>query len=76
MLLCHYDGILISEEEDAVCIEGERRIILLDDDISYDLFESQIGLLVVVDPPILRSYSLKCEPCLFAATYLCRRIYL
>lgn len=40
LLLCHYDGILTSEADDPVYIGSERKVILLDGDVFFDLFES------------------------------------
>lgn len=52
VLLCHYNGILRSEEEDPVYIRGEKRVLLIEGDVSFDLFESQIRTLVLVAPPL------------------------
>lgn len=41
VVLCHY-GVLRSKEEDCIYIEGERRVLLVDADASFYLFESQI----------------------------------
>lgn len=41
IVLCHYDGVLKSEEKDFVNIGGERRVVLKDTDVSFDIFERQ-----------------------------------
>lgn len=38
MVLCYYDGFLRSDEEDPVHIEGERRVVLIDDDVPLIYF--------------------------------------
>lgn len=38
MAVCYYDGILRSEEEDAIYIGDERRIVLVDGDVTFDRF--------------------------------------
>lgn len=38
-MFCHNNGILKSEEDDPVYIEGEKRILLMDRDVPFDLFE-------------------------------------
>lgn len=43
MVLCHYDVFFISEEEDPVYTGDGRRVILTDRDVTFDLFESQVG---------------------------------
>lgn len=42
MLLCHCDRTLSSEEEDFVYIGGERMIVLLDSEVTFDQSGNQI----------------------------------
>lgn len=42
MVLCHYDEILRSEEENHVYIEVEMRVVIVDGDVPFDQFESQM----------------------------------
>lgn len=40
-MLCQYDGILRNEEEDRMYVESERKVVLVDRDVMFDMFESQ-----------------------------------
>lgn len=50
IVLCHYCGVFRNEEEDPVYIGGEKRILVLDADIPFHLFERQIRHAVVLGP--------------------------
>lgn len=45
MVLYQYDGIFSSDEEYLVYTVGERRVILIDSDVIFDLFECEIRLI-------------------------------
>lgn len=71
IVLCHYNGILRSEEEDPVYIGGEKRVLLVDGDVPFDLFESQIRRASSSGfSPIKIIYFLKCEANLDCAQVL------
>lgn len=55
VVLCHCDGILKSEEEDHIYIGGERRVFLIDGDVPFDIFESQIRHTSDIGSSVLRS---------------------
>lgn len=60
--LCHYDGIFRSEEKNPIYIRVERRVVLVDGDVSFDKFESQIRRVSGSGSfPIRIIYFLKCE---------------
>lgn len=42
VVLCQYGGILRNEEDDPVFIGGEKRVLLLDGNVFFHLFEGQI----------------------------------
>lgn len=42
MVLCHFNRVLSSDEDDPVYIKGERRVFLTDDVFTFDLFKGQI----------------------------------
>lgn len=42
VILCHYDGVLRNKEEDLVHVERKKRVLLLNGDVYFHLFESQI----------------------------------
>lgn len=76
MVLCHYDGILKSEEEGSVYIGGERRVVLIDNDATFEHFESKKRLMVGCgSSPIKVIYLLKCEAMSICADVPVRRIY-
>lgn len=52
MVLSHYGEILRSGE-----VGGERRIVLVDVDVPFDLFEIQINVLLVMGPLLLRFFT-------------------
>lgn len=39
LVFCHYEGIFRSVEEDLVYIKGERRVVLIDKNITLDKFD-------------------------------------
>lgn len=39
--LCHYDGTFRSKEEDPIDVGGERTVVLINRDVTFDKFESQ-----------------------------------
>lgn len=39
VVVCHYVGILRSDEDDAIYIGGERRVLIVDDEVTLDRFE-------------------------------------
>lgn len=43
MLLCYCDGFLNKDEDDSIYIGVERRVFLIDCEVTFDLFE---GLLM------------------------------
>lgn len=60
-ILCHYDGIFRSKEEDHLYIGGGRRVILIDGDVTFNIFESQIrNISGSVSSLIKIMYSLNC----------------
>lgn len=40
MVVCHYDEIITSNEDDALYTVGERRVVIIDGDVTFDRFES------------------------------------
>lgn len=60
-MLCHYNGILKSEKEDLVYIGGERRVVLINRNVTFDQFESHIRRINGCGPSFINViYSLKC----------------
>lgn len=43
MVLCPYDCLIKSKERDLFSIRGKKRSFLINGDVTFDLFESQIG---------------------------------
>lgn len=39
IVVFHYDGILRSEEKEAVYFRGERRVVVIDVDVTFDRFD-------------------------------------
>lgn len=70
MVLCQYDGILKNEEEDRMYVEGERKVVLVDRDVMFDMFESQIKRVSGCGSVHIKiNYSFKCE-----AMYVCAHV--
>lgn len=61
MVLCHYEGILRSKEEDPVYVRGERKVVLIDKGVTFDQFESQIKRVNGCRFSTKIIYSFKCE---------------
>lgn len=39
MVTFHYNGILRNKKDDAFCIGGERRVVLLDSDVTFNMVD-------------------------------------
>lgn len=52
--------ILKREEEDHVCIGGKKRVVIIDGDVAFDIFESQIKY-ISGSSHVKIIYSLKCK---------------
>lgn len=37
MVLCHINGVLISDKEDILYIRGEKRVVIPEADVAFDL---------------------------------------
>lgn len=54
--------ILKREEEDHVCIGGKKRVVIIDGDVTFDIFESQIKYISGSGSSHVKIiYSLKCK---------------
>lgn len=78
VVLCHYDRILRSEHEDPVYVGGERSVVLIHGNVSFDLFNSQIRRINGSESYAIKViYSLKSvRPCRFLPVFLIRRTLL
>lgn len=56
VVLCHYDGALRCSEKDPVFIRSELKLVLVDGDVSFNLFYRKT--LVKVDLSLLESSTL------------------
>lgn len=62
VVLCHYGEVFRNEKEDLVFIGGEKRVLLLDTNVPFHLFEIQIKHASGIGyGPMKLIYSIKCE---------------